>query len=80
MKFIIWDPRDNYRPRTDEEGNEIVSDGLLGRVGEDNVYLTTYAEYPRGRRHTDLAVGECVKGVHFRLSGEHGVYDVYRVD
>lgn len=79
-KFILWDPRDNYRPSTDEEGNEIVSDGVLGRLSSDNVYLTTYAQYPGDKRPDDLRVGEYIKGVHFRLSGEHGVYDVYRVD
>lgn len=79
-RFILWDQRDNFQPRMDEEGNQIVSDGLLGRVGVDNVYLTAYAQYTGDKRPIDLEVGEAIKDVHFRLSGEHGVYDVYRVE
>lgn len=78
-RFILWDPKDNYKPMADEEGNEIISDGVLGRVAWDNVYLKTYAQYPGDKRPLDLGVGEYIKGVHFRLSGEHGVYDIYRV-
>jgi len=89
-KFIIWDPRDEdppgRGPRRDEEGN-ITSDGLIGRVGEGNVYLATYADYTgakfagdpdRIRRHTDLGVGECT-GAYFSLSGSKGWYQVWRV-
>jgi len=79
-RFILWDTKDNYRPMTDEEGNEIVSDGILGRLSLDNVYLTTYANYHGDKRPRDLEIGECIKGVGFRLSGEHGVYDIYRVE
>ena len=79
MRFILYDPKDNYRPMTDEEGNEIISDGVLGRLTIDNVYLTLYAEYPGNKRPDDLSVGTYIKGVKFRLSGECGVYDIYRV-
>lgn len=80
MKFIIWDPKDNYRPSMDEQGNEIVSDGVIGRVGPNNVYLTTYARYPKDAKALrELEVGECIKGVVFSLSGSRGVYDIYRV-
>lgn len=77
-KFILWDPRDNFRPREDDDGN-VVSDGVLGRMTQDNVYLTAYAEYPDNRRPADLEVGESIKGVTYSLSGSRGVYDVYRV-
>jgi len=79
-RFILWDPKDNYRPMTDEEGNQIISDGVLGRLTIDNVYLTAYANYHGDKRPKDLGVGECIKGVGFNLSGEHGVYDIYRVE
>lgn len=80
MRFILWDPKDNYVPSTDEEGNEIISDGVLGRLSPNNVYLTTYARYPDGAPALrELEVGECIKGVMFRLSGERGTYDIYRV-
>ena len=29
--------------------------------------------------YADLGVGECVRDVVFNLSGEKGVYDIYRV-
>lgn len=81
-KFILWDPRDGL-PRYGDwelgEGDKIVSDGLLGRIKEDNVYLTTYGEYPGEERPQDLEVNAGIKGVVFRLSGEKGVYDIYRV-
>jgi len=60
-KFIIWDPKDNYRPRCDDDGN-IVSDGVTGRIGEDNVYLTTYADYPRASKKS---VTRCLEALAF---------------
>lgn len=81
MLFIIWDPRDRHDglPRFDDSG-KIISDGILGRIGPDNVYLTAYANYHKDeRRPGDLEVGEHIDGVGFRLSGEHGRYDVWRV-
>ena len=77
-KYILWDTRDGYRPRCDEDG-EIVSDGLLGRITVDNVYLRTYASYPDDKRPADLTVGGAIKGVGYNLSGAKGTYDVYRV-
>lgn len=81
-KFILWDPRDGL-PRYGDwelgEGDKIVSDGVLGRVKEDNAYLKIYAEYPGEMRPKDLEVNEPIVGVVFRLSGEKGVYDIYRV-
>jgi len=81
-KFIIWDPKDGLPRYGDWEcgdGDKIISDGVLGRVTEDNVYLTTYAEYPGDMRPKDLETTESIIGVVFRLSGERGVYDIYRV-
>lgn len=78
-KFIIWDRRDNYKPRQDADGT-IISDGVLGRLDADNVYLRTYACWPDDRRPADLAVGDCIEGVIYRLSGERGTYDIYRVE
>jgi hypothetical protein len=77
-KFILWDKRDNYRPRQDDDGN-ITSDGVIGRVDIDNVYIRVYAEYPGAMQPKNLEVGQCISNVVFRLSGERGIYDVYRV-
>ena len=80
MRFILWDPRDShdFLPRRDDDG-VIISDGVLGRISADNVYLTAYAEYYDTRRPVDLAVGECIKNVRWSLSGARGCYPVYRV-
>jgi len=78
MKFIIWDPKDGY-PRRAEDGS-FISDGIIGRVNINNVYLTTYASYPDGaKKLADLEVGEVVRCTRFSLSGERGTYDIYRV-
>ena len=79
-RFILWDPRDGY-PRFDAEVDppKCVSDGLLGRVGADNVYLTVYAEYPDEKRPQDLEIGQAIAGVGFSLSGGKGSYDIVRV-
>lgn len=76
-RFIIWDPRDGQL-RRDETG-ELISDGLIGRVGPENVYLTTYGEFPDERRPIDLAIGECIRDVKYSLSGSRGTYDIWRV-
>jgi len=76
-KFIIWDPRDG-NPVNNDNG-KIESSGLIGRVGSDNVSLSTYAEYPGDKRPRDLDLYEGIKGVGFSLSGSHGTYDIYRV-
>lgn len=78
MEFILWDTKDGHRPTLDEN-RDIISDGLLGRIGPDNVYLTTYASYPDEVRPADLEVGSCIQNVRFSLSGETGSYDIYRV-
>ena len=81
-KFILWDPRDGYRPTCDEEGN-IISAGILGVIERENCYLTIYPEYdgglPLGQMLDDLLVGESIKSVKYSLSGSKGVYDIYRV-
>lgn len=80
MKFILWNSkRDGHRPSSDEDGN-IISDGVLGRITEDNVYLKVYAKYFDDKRPKDLKVCEAIKGVMFTLSGESGSYDVWRVE
>jgi hypothetical protein len=78
-RFILHsDSKHGGKPLEDEEGN-IIGSGALGAISVDNVYLTTYAEYPTDVRPYDLKVGACIEGVEFRLSGELGVYDIYRV-
>jgi hypothetical protein len=59
----------------------IVSDGVLGRVSKENAYLKVYAELPAkdSRKLDDLEVGDCIANVRYRLSGQTGYYDVYRV-
>ena len=77
MKFIIWDPRDGF-PRRDEDDN-IISDGIIGRVGKENVYLKIYAEYTGDKRPWDLDVNDWIDDVVFSLSGSRGTYDIWRV-
>ena len=77
-RFVLWDKKDGFAPRTDDDGN-ITSDGVLGRVDEWNVYLSTYAQYPGDKRPHQLEVGERIENVTFSLSGSKGTYDVYRV-
>lgn len=77
MRFILWDPCLGA-PTINEDGT-FRSAGILGELPADNVYLTTYADYlDADRRHTDLGVGESISA-RFRLSGESGVYQVWRV-
>lgn len=80
-RFILWDPSDGPIRRDADDPDSIISDGILGRVGIDNVYLTIYAGYPvdNDTRPRDLAIGECIKGVGYTLSGSSGIYDIYRV-
>lgn len=78
-RFILWDKRDGTGlPRLDED-EDIISDGVIGRVGIDNVYLTTYGTYPGDKRPTDLDVGGRIERVRYSLSGSAGEYDIYRV-
>ena len=85
-KYIIWDPRDEQPPgsgpRRDSDNN-IISDGLIGRVGPDNVYIKIYAEYEPNvkrdiNRHLQLEAGQYVTAT-FSLSGSKGRYQVWRV-
>ncbi len=76
MQFILWNPAE---PGPHYDGEHIVSSGVIGRVGPDNVYLTAYGVYPDERRPADLKVGEVIRGVEYRLSGQRGIYDIYRV-
>jgi hypothetical protein len=84
-RFILWDRKDGEFPRrsdveVDEHmANLIISEGVLGWITEDNVYLTTYANYPGVERPRDLAVGCRISNVQYSLSGSKGVYDLYRV-
>lgn len=77
LKFILWSKKDGPLPK--KEDGSINTGGVLGLIDENNVYLTTYAEYPDERRPADLEVGDCIGNVKYRLGGEAGVYDVYRV-
>lgn len=70
-RFILWDPKDGFPT----EG----SSGILGRITINNVYLTTYAEYPCHKRPQDLLVGEAIRSVKFSLSFERGLYDIIRI-
>lgn len=76
-KFILRHPSSG--PLRESDDGYIVEDGVMGCLDSTNVYLTTYAEWPDRRRPKDIGVGERIRGVKFRLSGECGVYDVYRV-
>lgn len=79
-KYILWDTKDGPYPPLDENG-DINTSGLLGHIDRDNVYLRAYADGDAHLQETldELEVGQCRHGVIFRLSGEKGIYDVYRV-
>lgn len=65
-KYILWDEKDGPIPRG--ENGEYRSGGVLGVIGEDNVYLRAYAG--RGReRIPSLEVHEQCRVV-YSLSGE----------
>jgi len=74
-RYILWNSKRDGKPRYPDE----TTDGVLGRLSHNNVYLSTYACYPDDRRPSDLAVGQCIENVRFSLSGEVGYYDIYRV-
>jgi hypothetical protein len=80
-RYIIWDPRDG-EPRTDGDG-EITSDGVIGRIGRDNVYLRGYAKYADGTEYGPDGAPVLEPGqfavAEFGLSGSKGTYRVYRV-
>ena len=78
MKFILWNESDGA-PQIGNDGT-INSGGIIGRVGPENVYLKMYAHYPDNKRPSDIKVGECIHDVIFRLSGQTGVYSIYRVE
>lgn len=74
-RFVLWNlERDGELRYPDEQ-----TTGVLGQITLDNVYLRAYARYPDDRRPDDLEVGERIEGVVYRMSGQRGVYDVYRV-
>lgn len=81
-RYILWNPRDG-RPRRNEEG-EIESDGVFGRIGCGNVYLTAYpGEMTRSGRRAKIADLEenTVVPIEatYRLSGSKGTYEIFRV-
>ena len=78
MKFIIWDTNDGPLPRRDDDG-KIVSDGVVGPIDDDHVYITTYGSYPGDKRPKHLEVGECITGVLFAYERQPWILDVYRV-
>lgn len=73
--FILWNTRRDGELRY--PGKD--SDGVIGRVSLDNVYLSTYANYPDDKHPRNLEVGQRIDNVKFSLSGETGIYSVYRV-
>jgi hypothetical protein len=76
--FLLWKSGQDEPARAQD--GEFLSTGALGWVCLDNVYLRSYGARPEGsKQYAELSVGESVRGVVFRLSGERGVYDVYRV-
>lgn len=78
--FILWDRKDGPAPPRDQNTGEYLTGGCLGELTLDNVYLRSYAHRPDGaKQFSDLEIGECVVGVQYRLSGEKGCYDIYRV-
>jgi hypothetical protein len=80
MKYIIWDQKAGEPARNDK--GEFLSSGLIGVVGQDNVYIKTYADYSvddNPRPITELEVGQFVVA-KFSLSGSSGIYRVYRVE
>lgn len=78
-RFILWDQKDGPNPPRDEAG-EILTNGCLGRLTINNVYLTSYGARPDGAKaYDELELGEAVRNVRFSLSGSKGEYDVYRV-
>lgn len=78
-QFILWDEKDGA-PARDQATGEFSTNGILGRITEENIYLRSYGVRPEGSRaYSDLSVGECVMGVKFSLSGQRGIYSVYRV-
>jgi hypothetical protein len=74
-RFILWNRERDGELRYPDEQTE----GVLGQLSLDNVYLQTYARYPDDKRPDDLKVGECIQGVAYSMSGQRGTYDVYRV-
>jgi len=76
MQYIIWDQKDGWPTRNEEGG--YTTAGILGILGPDNVYLTTYADYGDNKRHTELDLNEWTTA-RFRLSGESKEYRIYRV-
>lgn len=75
-RFILWDTKDGA---VRYDGDDIISDGVIGRVTINNAYLAAYAVYPDERRPKDLEVGQSISSLGFHLSGGHGWYDLYRV-
>lgn len=79
-RFILWDRKDGPQPPRDQDTGEYLTQGCLGWLEASNCYLRSYAEYPDGSvKLDDLEIGQVIRGVVFRLSGERGEYDLYRV-
>ena len=81
-KFILWDAHDGS-PQRDENG-EFLTTGLIGVIGEDDVYLRSYANYQASPGKglvvpTELEVGQFTYA-EFNLSKQKGIYQVWRVE
>lgn len=74
-RFILWNTKRDGQVRYPGDR----TDGVIGQVTHENVYLTAYASYPGDELPKDLKLGQCIKSVRYNLSSEHGEYDVYRV-
>ncbi len=74
MEFILLDESVPRSERGEDGG------GALGRLGPSNPDLGAYAAYPKGAPTLDdLAIGQEIQGVEYRLSGGRGRYTVRRV-
>lgn len=67
-QFIIWDRIKDGEPVRDTDGN-INSNGIIGRVGMENVYFTAYARWPDDCRTLGSPL-EKLGGSHSRCSLE----------
>jgi hypothetical protein len=81
-KFILWNPIESgvYKSPTKEKGR-IISEGIIGRVTYENVYISVYPEYEPGHKNPrDLEINESLLDVVFHMCGTKTKVDLYRVE